>query len=311
VKAARQSKNYLTITKSETIMNMGAQSIDVSERMLWLIVAVWSMVTLISIFAPQVVSFNLARYINIGLMTGFTLLHGSRRYGWRGIVIYFLVAVVITNIFENLSIATGFPFGQYQHTASMGPKLFYVPLIIGPIFAVAGYLGWVLAGILLGDVFTRPRDNMLLAKPLIASFITTSWDFCVDPIGGTINRDWIWAEGGGYFGVSWTNYFGWMLTLWVIYQVFALYLARRGERPAAVDREVYWLQPLVFWMLIALQFPLVFVLAADSNVTVSDPAGAAWQVADLLETMALVSFFTMLFVAVLGFFLVRQVYRRD
>ncbi|MGE4618152.1 MAG: carotenoid biosynthesis protein, partial [Gammaproteobacteria bacterium] len=119
---------------------------------------------------------------------------------------YFAIAVVVTNVFESMSILTGFPFGTYHDSASMDPQIFHVPLIVGPIFAIAGYLSWAIAGILLGDVFNDSQRGVLLAKPVIAAFITTSWDLCVDPIGGTINRDWVWANGGGYFGVGWLNF---------------------------------------------------------------------------------------------------------
>lgn len=281
------------------IRSMHAEATDAHAApaaALWLIVAAWTAVTLTSLLAPQLVSFNLARYLNVALMTAFTLLHGARRYGWGGICAYFAIAVAVTNGFENLSIVTGFPFGAYHHTESMGPKLFHVPLIVGPIFAVAGYLGWVLAGILLGDLLA-PRHGIDFAKPLVAAFITTSWDFCVDPIGGTVNRDWVWAEGGGYFGVPWLNFFGWMLTMWVIFQLFAIVLAVRGSIVNAVRDRRYWLQPVVFWTLIALQFPLLFVLVPDGEAL--DPAGTAWRIGALFETMALVSVFTMLFVSVL------------
>jgi len=114
-------------------------------RVAWILIACWVLVTLGTLFAPERVSFNMARYINVWLMSAFTLAHGSRRYGWSGIIVYFVLAVVVTNAFENMSIATGFPFGEYRHTAAMGPQLADVPIIVGPIFAVAGYLGWVLA----------------------------------------------------------------------------------------------------------------------------------------------------------------------
>jgi hypothetical protein len=44
------------------------------------------------------------------LMTVFTLPHGSRRYGWRAILVYYAVTLLVSNILENLSILTGFPF---------------------------------------------------------------------------------------------------------------------------------------------------------------------------------------------------------
>ncbi|MEQ8662477.1 MAG: carotenoid biosynthesis protein, partial [Gammaproteobacteria bacterium] len=164
--------------------------------------------------------------------------------------------------------------------------------------AVAGYLAWVLAGLLLGDVFRAPARGIPLARPVVAAFITTSWDLCVDAIGGTVNRDWIWADGGAWFGVPWLNFFGWMLTTWVIFQLFAAYLARRATVTPIAAGSAYWLQPLVYWLLIGLQFPLLAVLVPDAPV--HDPAGGAWRLHDLLTSMAVTSVFTMLFTAVLA-----------
>lgn len=267
----------------------------------WAVLATWVTVTLTSLFAPSVLSFDTSRYINVALMSIFTFAHGAPRYGWRGIAVYFLIVAFCAYGTENASIVTGFPFGHYQHTAHMGPQLGHAPLLVGPIFAVAGYLGWVLAGLLLGEVFSTQRLSPRIARPLLAAFITTSWDLCVDPIGGTMNRDWIWADGGGYFGVGWMNFFGWMLTMWAGFQLFALWLERQSRAPTAIEDFRYWLQPITFWLLIALQFPLLFALVPD--FTLKDPTGQTWQAADLLETMMLVSIFTMLFTALLSYFL--------
>jgi len=54
---------------------------------------------------------------------------------------------------------------------------------------------------------------------------------------------------------------------------------------------------------------LAFALAPEGIVT--DPAGTPWHISDLLETMALASLFTMLFVAVLGFCRVANAHRSD
>ena len=35
----------------------------------------------------------------------------------------------------------------------------------------------------LGNVFNDSQRGVLLAKPVIAAFVTTSWDLCVDPSG--------------------------------------------------------------------------------------------------------------------------------
>jgi putative membrane protein len=264
----------------------------------WLVIGLWLIVTLTSFFAPALLSANDARFINVTLMSVFTLLHGAQRYRLSGILVFFALAVVVANATENLSIVTGFPFGQYHHTAAMGPRIAHVPLIIGPIFAVAGYLSWVIAGVLLGDVFAAPRRTLALARPVIAAFVTTTWDFCVDAIGGTVNRDWIWADGGPWFGVPWLNFFGWMLTMWLIFQAFAVYLKFAAAPTRVPARSGYWLQPIVFWALIALQFPLLAAIVPAATLT--DPAGGEWRSTDLFASMALVSVFTMGFTVVLA-----------
>src|SRR5262245_27323941 len=83
------------------------------------------------------------------LLVAFMLLHGSARYGWRGILVYFAICLVVSNALENLSILTGFPFGNYVYTEKLGPKLFLVPMIIGGAYAGAGYVSWMVAHVLL------------------------------------------------------------------------------------------------------------------------------------------------------------------
>lgn len=156
----------------------------------------------------------------------------------------------------------------------------------------------MLAGILSRDAFSEKHVNGF-ARPLIAAFITTSWDFCVDAIGGTANRDWVWAEGGPWFGVPWLNFFGWVLTMWIIFQLFNSYLTRHGKLRLIPADSVYWVQVIVYWTLIALQFPLLAVIVP--TLTFTDPAGHVWHSSHLFESMALVSIFTMLFVSVVAY----------
>jgi uncharacterized membrane protein len=68
-------------------------------------------------------------------LTLFGLLHGAWTYGWRGILFFLIVCLGVSNAFENLSIMTGFPFGWYHYSDAMGPKLFLVPLLIGPAYS--------------------------------------------------------------------------------------------------------------------------------------------------------------------------------
>src|SRR5205085_11049053 len=61
----------------------------------------------------------------------FALIHGAMFYGRRGILIFFVICFITGNVFENLGVATGFPFGRYYYADAMGPKLFHVPILVG------------------------------------------------------------------------------------------------------------------------------------------------------------------------------------
>src|SRR5205814_10208975 len=100
----------------------------------------------------------------------FALLHGAVRYQWSGILTFLVMCLVVSNLLENTSILTGFPFGPYYYTSGLGPKLFWLPLAIGPAYLGTGYLAWVLSTLLIGEV--RPQGSWLttFAVPFIASF---------------------------------------------------------------------------------------------------------------------------------------------
>src|ERR1700732_5270330 len=118
----------------------------------------------------------------------------------------------ISNVMENIGVLTGFPFGHYHYTDVLGPKLFLVPLLIGPAYFGTGYLSWVLASVLLCTDQRRDRLPTFVV-PVIAAFIMVGWDLCFDPAASTIAHMWIWENGGGYFGVPLTNFLGWYLTV--------------------------------------------------------------------------------------------------
>jgi putative membrane protein len=80
-----------------------------------------------------------------------------------------------------------------------------------------------------------------------------------------------------------SNFFGWYLTIYVIYQSFAFYV--RGTRPA-VSRPA-----IAFYAVSALGNLLVAAPAGVSTVT--DPGGAQWSVAAIRAASVLVSIFAM------------------
>lgn len=258
------------------------------------LIAAYAAVMLLAAAAPAwgITAF----FVQLGVLTLFGLVHGSARYGWASMLVFLALMWVVVNLLENLSIVTGVPFGQFQHTAAMGPKLFHVPVVVGFAYFSAGYLAWIMAALLLGETDRERGPLALLATPVVAMFIVTGWDACIDPIGGTVARNWIWPEGGGYFGVPLSNYAGWMVTAFVAFQLFALWLAARGGGVTGGQSRGWWLLPALQFGVMSLQYPLNLLVLPDAAIT--DPGGTTWQTGDIYEGTTVVSLFTMLFVAV-------------
>src|SRR5438105_4655759 len=113
-----------------------------TSLVLWALVLINVMLTLVNVVFPG----NIPIALLVLMPLPFVLLHGALRYKWSGIITFFLISLVVSNLLENSSILTGFPFGHYYYTDLLGPKLFLVPLLIGPAYVGNGYLAWALDG---------------------------------------------------------------------------------------------------------------------------------------------------------------------
>jgi putative membrane protein len=225
------------------------------------------------------------------------LAHGARVYGWRAILMFLVISLAVSFATENLSIATGFPFGRYHFEVGAAlPRIGMVPVIVGLLYFTMGYFSWVVAALLLDDADLRlDRRFNLVALPLIAAFVVVQWDVVMDPPNATLYGAWIWHDGGGYFGVPLSNYGGWYLTVWLYFQAFAVlvhlrpHLVRRRTHEAA-------LPPLLLYLAAALSNVVPYLIGGDGEV--ADATGHVWRAQDLRETTLIVMLFTMLFTAV-------------
>jgi putative membrane protein len=153
-----------------------------------------------------------------------------------------------------------------------------------------GYLSWTVARLILDG--RQTAANRLVGVPIVASFIMVSWDLTLDPAASTIGRSWIWHDGGAYFGVPVSNFLGWYLTVFVFFQLFALYLVRRPPRPAQGQASFWW--PAWTMFAVSIFRPVLATLFHPAGPsTVTDPAGVTWNIAALYGTCALAAIFTM------------------
>jgi uncharacterized membrane protein len=264
------------------------------------ITILWVLVVLLTVARLATTAFSPSLTIPVVMATAvFALIHGALRYRWSGIVAFLIICLVVSNILENTSILTGFPFGHYHYTS--GPKLFLVPFFIGPSYFATAYLAWMLAIVLIGDVRREGTWFTTIAVPVIASAVMVMWDLTFDPTASTIKHFWIWEQGGGYFGVPFTNYVGWFFTVYVFLQLFALFLRfRSAADPESLPLPAsYYAQAVISYGVVGVTAVISYIVFSG-NTLVTDAAGVAWQTRSITEAEATVSIFTMIFVSILS-----------
>ena len=153
---------------------------------------------------PDVPGASAGSYVSTFLMAlpaTLALFHylGARR-AIRSLVSVSLFAFAI----EATGVATGFPYGRFYYGDALGPLVFglapyllpvsYAPLVIGAV--AAAY---------------RPGNPRIVPWILRSAALLVLMDGVLDP-GAAALGFWIWPDGGAYYGVPLTNYFGWLLS---------------------------------------------------------------------------------------------------
>ncbi len=199
---------------------------------LWLLLIVYGLSRVLQVYPGHVPMLGIV-VLHVVPAALFALIHGSVAYRLRTIFVFVIICLVVGNIFENVGVRTGFPYGPYYFTGLMGPKILEVPVLLGVAYVGMAYVSWMLARLILG-VAQRPLAGaQIMIVPLTAAIIMVAWDFCMDPIWSTVLHAWIWRRGGSYFGVPVSNFLGWYLGVYVIFQLFAFYLSGRpGHLPS-------------------------------------------------------------------------------
>ena len=265
------------------------------NRFLWALIG---LTAVFSILKPIILgsSFDpLVPLISILAPILFVLFHAPRTIGWTRLALFFALTCVISWSYESLSIATGFPFGNYHYTDNLGPKLGTVPLLIMPAYFGVCYICWLISELLTN--LHLPGKPAALTLSVVASFVMVVWDLSMDPARATVAQAWIWHDGGAYFGVPLVNFAGWFLCVLTIFLAYS-----------AVSDRVKQTEPRSFGSRDALPIGLYAALFAEfaANIfwphsgTVADATGHIWSLDALYQTLGLVSCFTMGFVIVMA-----------
>jgi putative membrane protein len=147
------------------------------------------------------------------------VLETAQRNTLRVLFLSFGAVYCVSLASELLGTTYGLPFGPYEYTALLGPKWFdKVPLLIPLSWFTMAWPAWILA---------RHKTQGLRAV-LVASALLVAWDLVLDPAMSSITNYWIWGETGTYYGMPWSNLFGWGLTGLVLLAI----LSKAAPNPA-------------------------------------------------------------------------------
>ena len=153
----------------------------------------------------------------------FSLWHASVALGVRLTLAFFAITTVTSWIFEEIGVATGLVYGSYHYTATLGPWLGSVPVLIPLAWFMLVYPSYVVANLIVDGwpVGTPGGRGHLVRLALVGALVMTAWDLVVDPIlsGPTVGA-WVWERGGPYYGVPVQNYLGWIATTFTIYLLY-------------------------------------------------------------------------------------------
>jgi putative membrane protein len=224
----------------------------------------------------------------------FVVVHGYVALGWRNIIAFSLITVVISFASEVIGVATGLVFGAYHYTDLLGPKLLGVPPMIQIGYLATGYASVMMGRIILS--LLRPVTGWaILAASLAGAFIMVSWDVAMDPYQSTVTGDWIWRDGGGYFGVPLHNYAGWfgtVLLFTLVYFIFATRYAEQPQKDLMQNRTAFWSLPVLYYALIAIGI-IITPLVGGISLPYASPANYAGTPQALEASMSLVAIFAM------------------
>jgi putative membrane protein len=97
-----------------------------------------------------------------------------------------------------------------------------------------------------------------------------------------------------------SNYGGWLLTTWLFYQAFAVYLGRRPGLPvpSAAQGRTLRLVAIAFYLSSGLTHLTPWLSGQSGEVV--DAAGHLWRISDLRATTAVTVLFTMFFTSLLA-----------
>lgn len=164
-----------------------------------------------------------------------TFLFAVKLCGWGPAASMSAIILGASAIAELFGAKTGFPFGPYQYSTNLGPKLFnLMPAIIPFCWLTIVLNAFWITYFLFQKYLADPSAKLLMI--ISGALIAVITDFGLEPVASLIKLYWIWLDGGlGYLGIPGVNFFGW----WMI--SFVMLASIQGFLPESFQiREPPW-----------------------------------------------------------------------
>ena len=164
------------------------------------------------------------------------LLHAYLSYGVKYLLRYFPITVLFGYFIELLGVKSGWPFGEYSYSSTLGPKLFSVPLVVP--------FAWVMIAHPCLVAARRIGKSWVF---LYGALLMTAWDLFLDPLMVSAGR-WTWVVKGAHVPfqpeIPLSNAFGWLLSSIALMTIlhFSTPRDRRkvGGSLIAADVMLFW-----------------------------------------------------------------------
>jgi uncharacterized membrane protein len=154
-------------------------------------------------------------YVVLGALAA--LAHATRRLGGRRALMLFVAGTLISLASELIGTSTGLPFGPYSYTTMLGYRIAgLVPFPIPLSWFYMIYCSLAICGRIL-PVADDERSKLVWAAT--GGLVLAAWDVSMDPAMSFATTHWVWHVVGPFYGMPWSNWFGWWLTGTIISRV--------------------------------------------------------------------------------------------
>lgn len=183
---------------------------------------------------------------------------------------YIAVLTAYTYAVELVGVTTGWPYGVFSYTASVGPMAFGVPLAL-PLF----FLPIVMNAYLLSIALFRSDRLHTAWRIAIVVGLTVAMDVVLDPAAVDLGF-WSYASNGALYGVPLTNFAGWVISA----AVTTVLLDKSYDADTLQERlstTAFMLDDVVSFLLLWGAINVYYANFVPAALSVAALSGLAWN----------------------------------